>query len=100
MSTVDILDVFHQLTTVQLVEWIGSLLGLLGSALLAANVKISRYGWVVFLFSNAFLIAFSVSMGLQGLLTMQIGFALTSSLGVYRAFLSHPRGSASQPTSN
>lgn len=74
--------------------------GLAGFCTAGRERKDLAVWWVVFLFSNAFLIAFSVSMGLQGLLTMQIGFALTSSLGVYRAFLSHPRDSASQPTSN
>lgn len=93
MALLQILDWLNSLTTVQLIEWAGSLLGLLGSALLAANVRVSRYGWVVFLISNAFMIVFAITMGLTGLLTMQIGFTLTSSLGVYRSFVRNPSAS-------
>jgi hypothetical protein len=95
-SMAQAIDWLYSLSPVQLVEWTGSLLALLGSGLLAANVNVSRYGWVLFLVSNAFLIHFAITMGLNGLLTMQIGFTLTSSLGFYRSFVRRPLASKHQ----
>ena len=47
----------------QLIEWAGSLTGLAGSALLAANIRISKFGWWLFTVSNLFMIAFSLLNG-------------------------------------
>ena len=43
-------------------EWSGAITGLLGSALLAANLSISGFGFVVYLASNAFWIGFALSL--------------------------------------
>jgi hypothetical protein len=37
-------------------EWIGSLAGILGAFLLATNTKASKYGWIAFLAANLALI--------------------------------------------
>ncbi|MFN5095967.1 MAG: nicotinamide mononucleotide transporter [Limnohabitans sp.] len=71
---------------IQLIEWAGSFTGLAGAVLLATNSHLSRYGWFLFLASNALLIAFSLLGGHQGLLLMQCGFTLTSLLGIYRSW--------------
>jgi len=67
-------------------EWSGSLLGLLGSALIASNSKFARYGFVAFLFSNFFWIAYGINQGAMGLILMQIGFVATSIMGIVNWF--------------
>lgn len=74
----------------QHIEWAGSLTGLAGSALLAANIRISKFGWWLFIASNAFMIVFALIGGHNGLLTQQCGFTITSLVGVIR---SHKRAS-------
>lgn len=69
-------------------EWSGAVLGLAGSALLAANTRHSGWGFVAYLLSNACWIGFALHGDAYGLLTMQIGFTLTSALGIYRWLLS------------
>ena len=68
-------------------EWLGCVLGLLGAFLLATNTRISRLGWVAFLGANIAMIAFALGINARGLLLQQIGFSLTSCLGLYRTGL-------------
>jgi hypothetical protein len=67
-----------------LVEWSGSLTGLIGAALLATNSDVSGLGFVAFLLSNACWLAFALYTRAFGLLVMQIGFTVTSVLGIWR----------------
>ncbi len=67
-----------------LLQWLGAALGLLGAALLAANVRHSPWGWVFFLASNVAWITFGLRAGVPGMVVMQVGFTLTSLLGVWR----------------
>jgi len=64
--------------------WIGSALGLLGAALLAINLPISGYGWIAFLASNVAWIIYGLRTKTTSLLVMQIGFTITSVVGMYR----------------
>ncbi len=66
------------------VEWLGAILGLVGSALLASNTTLSGYGFLFFLISNAFWLWFGLKKRAWGLVTMQTGFTATSLLGIYR----------------
>ena len=75
-------------------EWAGCFLGLTGALLLATNTRISRWGWVAFLASNAAWIGYSISVGAHGLLLQQAGFTITSLIGVSRWF-----GSGTAPNS-
>lgn len=79
---------------VDALEWTGSLLGLLGSFLLATHTQVSRYGWIAFLIANIATALFAYSIGRYGLLVQQVGFMGTSALGLYRAgfFVSSIRG--------
>jgi hypothetical protein len=63
-------------------EWAGSLLGLLGAALLATHSSLADWGFVAFLFSNFCFIAFAMKRKFRGLLAMQVGFTATSILGI------------------
>lgn len=70
----------------QTVEWLGSILGLLGAAVLATNSPYSGYGFVAFLASNLCWIYYGYTKRAHGLLTMQAGFTLTSVIGIARWF--------------
>lgn len=70
---------------IELIEWSGSLAGLVGAALLAANVRISRLGWWFFLASNLLMITFAFLGDHRGLLVQQCGFTITSLVGVARS---------------
>ena len=68
-------------------EWGGAFLGLTGACLLATHGKHARYGWIFFLTSNLVLGYWAYLMGSVGLLVLQVGFMVTSLLGVKRSGL-------------
>jgi hypothetical protein len=70
-----------------MLEWGGSLTGLLGAGLLALNASISGFGFVAFLISNLAWIGFALSIRAYGLLMMQLGFTVTSVVGIARWLL-------------
>ena len=71
-------------------EWTGSFFGLAGAFLLATRTRFSRYCWLAFLSANLALIGFALGIGRYGLLVQQIGFMVTSLLGIYRAGFTLP----------
>lgn len=71
-------------------EIVGSASGLLGALLLAAHTRVSRYGWLAFLLANFALIGFAIGIERYWLLAQQLGFMLTSLLGLYRSGLISP----------
>lgn len=75
-----------------IIEWSGAILGLMGSAILALKLDVSGYGWVAFLLSNVCWLAFGFKTKAWGLVTMQIGFSVTSVIGLYN-WLIKPAGS-------
>jgi hypothetical protein len=68
-------------------EWTGALLGLLGAFLLATHSRVSRYGWLAYLGANVAMTAFAAAIGAYGLLIQQLGFTITTLLGLYRSGL-------------
>jgi len=68
-------------------EWMGSILGLIGAFLLATNTTVSRYGWIAFFIANLAMIGFALSIQRYGLFVQQLGFMGTSTLGLYRSNL-------------
>ena len=66
-------------------EWAGTVLGLVGAYLLAANTRFSSKGWYFFLAANFAIIGFSIIGSHWGLFTQQVGFTGSSILGIYRA---------------
>lgn len=64
--------------------WLGSVTGVLGALLLALNNKASGYGFVLFLVSNVFWLAFGLMSGLTSMVVMQSVFTVTSLIGIYR----------------
>lgn len=65
-------------------EYLGCGLGLTGALLLSLNFKHSGWGFVAFLGSNIAWITFALQNSINGLLVMQIGFTITSLIGIYR----------------
>lgn len=68
----------------EVLQWTGAVLGALGALLLALRTTASRWGWVLFLASNGFWIAFGICIDAQGLVAMQLVFTATSVLGLWR----------------
>ncbi len=71
------------LLNAQLLQWLGCILGLAGALLLESKTQFAGYGFALFLVSNGFWIAFGVVTHAPGLVVMQIGFTLTSLVGVW-----------------
>jgi nicotinamide riboside transporter PnuC len=57
--------------------------GLLGAFLLARKGKAAAYGWIAFLASNAAWLWFAWRAGHPGLFVQQIGFSITSCMGLW-----------------
>lgn len=68
----------------RIVEWFGALTGLFGAGVLALNTSFSGWGFVGFLISNLAWIAYGIMARSWGLVTMQLGFTLTSVVGIYQ----------------
>ena len=66
------------------VEMVGSIFGLIGALLLASNTKVSKFGWISYLVANVAMLMFAMDIGAKWMLIQQIGFTLTSLLGLYR----------------
>lgn len=65
-------------------EWLGAFTGLMGSGLIAWNhASYSVFGFWLFLLSNCCWIGFGLKQRAWGLVSMQIGFSITSILGIY-----------------
>ncbi len=71
----------------QILDWSGSALGLIGAYTLAFRLRISRYGWLAFFAANLVYIALAGRLGVMGLLAQQVGFMGSSAIGIYRNFL-------------
>ena len=87
----------------EVLEHVGSVMGVLGAVLLASNTKFSRFGWVGFMVSSVALTGFAYMIEAWSLLAMQFCFLATNGLGMYRwligpALQSRKLASSAQPT--
>lgn len=71
-----------------LVELFSMSCALLGSLLLALKGKHAGWGWVLFALSNAGWIVFAQGYGHWFLLVQQIGFSITSLIGIWQYLFS------------
>lgn len=69
-----------------LLQWIGAATGLCGALLLAMKVPASRYGFVAYAVSNAAWLGYGVLAGVPGMVAMQLGFLVTTVIGVRNWF--------------
>ena len=69
---------------IEVLEWAGCLTGLGGASLLALNNRFSGWGFALFLVSNIAWIFFGMLTHATGMVVMQIGFTVTSLVGVWK----------------
>jgi hypothetical protein len=67
-------------------EWLGAVLGVAGSYVLAENRPSSRFAWPMWIASNLCLIVYFISIASWGVLAMQFFYLHSSLRGFRRAF--------------
>lgn len=71
-------------------EWTGSATGATGAMLLALNLPVSGYAWLLLLLSNAAWIFYAVQKRICSILLMQLVFTTTSLVGIHRWLIAAP----------
>lgn len=71
-------------------EWTGSATGAIGAMLLALNVPVSGYAWLLLMLSNAAWIFYAVQKRICSILLMQVVFTTTSLVGIHRWLIAAP----------
>ena len=72
------------MTLVGPLDWVACGFALAGSLLLAVRCRVSAWGWVGFLLSNLAWIVYAIATGTSSLLAQNLGFTVTSLIGIYR----------------
>jgi|GEM_PF-1997054 len=72
---------------IDVLEWVGTIFSLVGAFMLAVQIRISRYGWLAFFIANLAMIVFALGIQRYGLFVQQIGFMVSSLIGLYRTGL-------------
>lgn len=68
------------------VEWAGSLLAIVGAILIALNMHLEIFAFLVYLVSNTLLIIFAVRKKHHGILIMTLCFVIINIIGIVRWF--------------
>lgn len=71
---------------ITVIEWIGSIVGIVGAILLALNFKYSGHGFIFFLVSSILFIWFGLVKEAYGLVFMQSSYFIINVIGIYRWF--------------
>lgn len=66
------------------IDWLASVLTIVGALLLAVNCRYSRAGWVCFLLANLLWVQHGVSVSTYSLVVQQAVLTGTSLLGFFR----------------
>ena len=66
------------------VKWFGTVTGLVGAAILALNIPISGWGWVLFALSSVSWTTAGLTMRDWSLALLQGGFLIVDLVGVWR----------------
>ena len=69
---------------IAVLEWTGSICGVLGAMLIASNTRLSPWGWWLFLVSSVSLSGYAVMQGAWGLLLLNACFVGTNLMGLIR----------------
>lgn len=75
----------------EVLEWTGTACGIAGATLIASNVRLSPWGWWLFLMSSLSMAVYAVLIGAYGLMLLNICFVATNCLGLVRVWLPHVR---------
>lgn len=65
-------------------DWVACGFAMAGALLLAVRCRVSAWGWVGFLLSNLAWIVCAIATGTSSLLVQNLGFTVTSLIGIYR----------------
>lgn len=65
-------------------KWIGTLTGVLGALMLALNIPLSGWGWVLFLISSLAWTLAGAVMKDMSLVVLQFAFVVVDLIGVWR----------------
>jgi hypothetical protein len=76
---------------IETIEYTGSALAFFGAYLLAKNTNNSKWGFVAYLVSNMFFIAWSIMFEVWGILTMNLGFLVINIYGIKKWFFDSTR---------
>ncbi|MCF5371975.1 nicotinamide mononucleotide transporter [Pseudomonas syringae] len=79
-------------------EWVGTICGITGAALIASNVRLSPWGWWLFLVSSLCMCCYGVSVGAYGILMLNLAFVLTNVTGIIRVWLPYMRNRTANRT--
>ena len=71
-------------STIALAKWTGTIFGVIGAALIAMNLPISGWGFVLFLVSSISWTVAGVRMRENSLVLLNVVFTAINLLGVYR----------------
>ena len=71
-------------STIALAKWIGTIFGVVGAALIALNIAVSGWGFVLFLVSSVSWTVAGVMMRENSLILLNVVFTAINLLGIYR----------------
>lgn len=83
----------------EILEWTGTICGIAGATLIASNVRLSPWGWWLFLTSSLSLCVYGMLIGAYGIMLLNVCFVGTNCLGLARVWVPYMRnrvGRASQ----
>lgn len=72
---------------IDVAEVAGAANGLLGAWLLAFKTPYAKFGWVAYLISNVFWLAFALILARQWMLVQTVGFTVSSVVGLWNHVL-------------
>ena len=75
----------------EVLEWSGTFCGIAGAALIASNVRLSPWGWWLFLVSSVALSLFGFIVGAYGIMSLHLTFVLTNVVGIIRVWAPYMR---------
>ncbi|HEJ4407792.1 TPA: nicotinamide mononucleotide transporter [Pseudomonas aeruginosa] len=72
-------------------EWTGTICGIAGATLIASNVRLSPWGWWLFLASSLILSLYGLLIGAYGIMLLNLCFVMTNLLGLGRVWIPYVR---------
>jgi hypothetical protein len=72
------------LSVLSLMKWVGTIFGIAGATLIALNLPISGWGFVLFLISSISWMDAGLIMRESSIVLLNLAFTAINSLGIYR----------------
>jgi len=72
------------MTKLSILKWVGAIWGIAGAILLAVNIPISGWGWVLYLVSSVAWVIAGVLMKERSLVIQSVVFSLLNLVGIIR----------------